>query len=99
MRSISKSLAGGTPPAKIAAAFQPMPVNPALKSVAQAFWDLQEARHQADCNTYRSFTRREAICNHQLAARAIRDWAQIRKTPQADAYLTGLLIIDRIQGS
>ncbi|MCY4197385.1 MAG: hypothetical protein OXD33_10795 [Rhodobacteraceae bacterium] len=99
MRSISKSLAAGTPPDRISAAFSPMPINPTLKSVAQAFLDLQEARHQADYNSYRLFTRREAIYNHHLAVHAIHDWAKIRKTSQADAYLTSLLLIDRIQGS
>ena len=99
MRSISKSLAAGTPPDRISAAFCPMPINPTLKSVAQAFLDLQEVRHQADYNSYRLFTRRETIYNHQLAVHAIHDWAKIRKTSQADAYLTGLLLIDRIQGS
>jgi len=99
MRSISKSLAAGTPPDRISAAFFPMPINPALKLVARAFLDLQGARHQADYNTYRSLTRREAIYNHQLADHAIREWAKIRKTSQADAYLAGLLLIDRIQGS
>lgn len=99
MRSLSKSLASGTPPRKFAAAFSPMPFDSTLRSVAQALLDLQEARHQADYNTYRSFSRREALYHLQLATRAVENWATIRKTPQADAYLIGLLIIERIQGS
>ncbi len=99
MRSMSKSLAAGTPPDKISAAFIPMPIDAKLKGVAQAFVDLQEARHQADYDTSRLFTRSEAIYNQKLASRAINDWATIRKGPQATAYLVGLLIIGRIQGS
>ena len=98
MRTLSESLARGNLPRKLAAAFTPPPINPALRSIAQAFCDLHETRHQADYNTYRSFSRREALYHQQLAARAIDNWALIRKTPQADAYLAGLLIIRRIQG-
>ena len=54
---------------------------------------LQETLHQADYNTYRSFTRCEAIYNHQFAKRAIHDRVQIRKTSQAEANLTGRLIV------
>ena len=99
MPALSETLARGNLPSKLAAAFNPPPLDPTLRSIAQAFLDLQEARHQADYNTYRSFSRREALYHLQLATRAIDNWAIIRKTPQADAYLAGLLIIRRIQGS
>lgn len=98
MRSLSESLARGNLPRKLADAFSPAPIDPTLRSIAQAFWDLQEARYQADYNSYRSFSRREALYHLQLATRAIENWGQIRKTHQADAYLAGLLIIRRIQG-
>lgn len=98
MRSLSESLARGNPPRKLLDAFSPLPIHPTLQSIAQAFWDLQEARHQADYNTYRSFSRGEALYHYRLAKHAIDDWAQVRKSHQADAYLAGLLIIRRIQG-
>ena len=99
MRNLSKTLAGGNPPRKLADAFSPMPIDPMLTFIARAFLDLQEARHQADYNTYRSFSRREALYHFQLATRAIDNWKKIRTTHQADAYLAGLLINERIQGS
>lgn len=99
MRTLSETIARGNAPRKLADAFSPGPVDPTLKSIAQGFWDLQEARHQADYNTYRSFSRREALYNYQLAKRAIDNWEQIGTTPQADAYRVGLLIIRLIQGS
>ena len=34
----------------------------------------------------------------ELAEKALQNWDLIRKTPQADAFLTGLLVIRRIQG-
>ena len=99
MRALSVSLAGGTPPLKMAGAFAPLPVDPTLQSIAKAFKDLLEARHQADYNTYRSFSRSDALYHLHLATRAIENWAQIRKTPQADAYLAGLIISGCIQGN
>ena len=98
MRSLSEALARGNLPSKLAGAFPPPPIDHTLRSIAQAFWDLQEARYQADYNTYRSFSRGEALYHLQLTTHAIDNWAQIRKTAQADAYLAGLLIIRRIQG-
>ncbi len=79
MLSMSKSLAGGTPPDKIAAAFSPMPIDPRLKKVARAFVDLQEARHQADYNMARTFIRREALYYHRLASQAIPAQARDRE--------------------
>ena len=97
MRSLCESLARGNAPRKLASALAPLPIDPTLVSISQAFWDLYEARQQADYNAYRSFSRREALYHHQLAAKALNDWTGIRKTPQADAFLAGLLIIRRIQ--
>ena len=39
-----------------------------------------------------------AVLQNDLAEKALQDWDLIRKTPQADAFLTGLLVIRRIQG-
>lgn len=97
MRDLCKSLAGSNPPSKLAPAFQGLPVDRRLVAIARTFRDLQEARHQADYNTYRLFQRREALHYHELAVRAFEDWQAIRRTPQADAFLAGLLIVKHIQ--
>ena len=85
-------------PKKLSPAFDALPLQPQLVSIARALIDLQEARHQADYNAYRTVKRQEALHHVQLAGRALQDWDLIRKTPQADAFLTGLLVIRRIQG-
>ena len=98
MKQMCTSLAGGTPPRKLAPAFDPLLLDLRLVSIARTFIDPQEARHQADYNTYRPFTRREAHYFHRLASNALADWNAIRKTPQGDAFLAGLLINQHVQG-
>ena len=98
MRDVCKSVAGSNPPSKLAPAFEGLPIDPRLVSIARAFRDLQEARHQADYNAYRPLRRHEALHYHELAARSVQDWQQIRKTPQADAFLASLLLVRHIQG-
>ena len=98
MKDVCKSFASNQAPKKFSSAFDGLSLQPQLVSIARAFVDLQEARHQADYNAYRIVKRQEALHHVQLADKAIQDWDLIRKTPQADAFLTGLLVIRRIQG-
>jgi hypothetical protein len=62
-----------------------------LQEVAQAFVSLQEARHEADYNMSRSFTRLEALDIVDLAEQDFADWQTIRKSLPADVFLTALL--------
>lgn len=71
---------------------------PELKALAEAFVDLQQARHEADYNRARRFTRREALDQVELARRAFANWETIRSSPQADTFLTGLLVFRNMQG-
>lgn len=98
MKNLCISIAGGAPPRRLLPAFEPLPLDPHLIAIAKAFADLQDARHRADYNTYRPFKRHEALHFHQLSNTAIADWKSIRKSHQADAFLTGLLIHSRVQG-
>ena len=98
MNEVCKSIANRRAPRKLTKAFDGLPLQPQLVDIARAFVDLQEARHQADYNAYRLIKRQEAIHLVELASKAIDDWNAIRKSPQADAFLAGLLVIRRIQG-
>ncbi len=63
-----------------------------LRGVARAFVELQEARHEADYDMRRNFTRQEA---NDLVARcesAFTSWAICRKSHIADTYLVALLV-------
>ncbi len=70
-------------------------VQPALVDVANAFIELQEARHDADYNRFRRLTRREAL---DLADQAFQDWNEVRGSLQADTFLTGLLAYKHMRG-
>ncbi len=93
-----KSIANRRAPRKLTGAFDGLLLQPQLVDIARAFVDLQEARHQADDNACRHIRRQEAIHLVELASKVIDDWNVIRKTPQADTFLAGLLVIRRIQG-
>lgn len=69
-----------------------------LISVASAFIQIQEARHDADYNRAIRFTRREVLDVVDLANQAFRDWHQVRGSLPADAFLTGLLVYKQMQG-
>jgi hypothetical protein len=74
------ALAGGTP------------IPPDLQDVAAAFVELQEARHEADYNIDRSFTRLESTNLVARAAQAFETWQAIRADPVARTYLAALLL-------
>ena len=67
-----------------------------LVAVATTFVDLQEARHEADYDRARRFTRREVLDLVDRVDQAFHDWPGVRRTVQADTFLTGLLIFGRI---
>lgn len=69
-----------------------------LRKVARAFVDLQEARHQADYDWSRTFTRQETLELVDLAEDAFETWEQIRKRLGSDTFLICLLTYKRIRG-
>ncbi len=57
--------------------------------------DLQQARHEADYDQVRAFTRSEVLTNIARAEMAIRGWRSVRSHPVAEAYLVALLLNTR----
>jgi uncharacterized protein (UPF0332 family) len=76
-----------TPPVKGAQKSTSVPPPPRLVAVAQAFVDLQEARHAADYAVDRKFTRTEVLGLIAQAEQAFVDWAAIEKDPLARLFL------------
>lgn len=74
-----------------------MPVPLDLKDVAQAFVELQEARHQADYDLGKSFTRREVADLLDRCTDAFAAWARCRKTPAAEAFLVAIVLNSRLR--
>ena len=95
MNKASKSFAGGNLPQRFntVSGGQAVPAN--LRGVAQAFVDLQQARHEADYNLARSFSRADAQAFVDQADQAFNDWQAIRNDDYARLYLVCLLLWDR----
>jgi hypothetical protein len=68
------------------------PLEPELVSVAKAFIRLQEERHAADYDTQRQFGRVAVLSLVNMVQSAFGDWAAVRSTPNAAAFLTALLL-------
>jgi len=80
-------------PPEIDAMVKALPSPPSdLHLVATAFVTLQEIRQEADYNTGRRFSRREAEDLVELGREAFLAWRRIRSTPLAKAYLIALLV-------
>ena len=73
-------------------------MQPELLQVARALVELQEARHKADYDTARRFTRREVLDFVERAEQAFADWHGVRGSIQADTFLTGLLAFGNMRG-
>ena len=67
-----------------------------LQLVASAFANLQEARHEADYDLNRHFSRSEVDDLIEVAEKATEAWRRNRKTPEARVFLTALLVYDRV---
>ena len=63
-----------------------------LKTVATAFVELQEARHEADYDTGQRFVPREVEAIVKQAEEAFQAWRRTRSTPLARTYLIALLV-------
>jgi uncharacterized protein (UPF0332 family) len=66
-----------------------------LKTVAQAFVELQQHRHAADYNYAKRWTKTEAQTDIDTAIAAFQSWKIIRKEKLAQDYLVSLLIRER----
>jgi hypothetical protein len=64
---------------------------PELKAVAQAFVDLQGARHDADYATHRGWTWTEALTEVERAEKAFESWGvpvrrELARAPPLEGY-------------
>lgn len=85
-------------PSKLAVLLDGEPVQGPLVDVANALIELQEARHEADYNRARRFTREETLDFVDQADQAFRDWSRVRVALQADTFLTGFLAYRNMRG-
>lgn len=91
MNEACRSFAATHLPAAVAAvAAGPVPGD--LREVAQAFVDLQEARHEADYDLALRFSRSEAQALVDQTERAFAAWQRVRRTATARVFLASLLL-------
>lgn len=69
-----------------------IPVPSELRDFADAFSDLQEARHRADYDVGRDVSRDEAKEDVKRAEDAFADWIKIQGDPAARAFLLSALV-------
>jgi hypothetical protein len=63
-----------------------------LKYVADAFIQLQQARHDTDYNVSRIFNRTDTLAEHQRATEAFAAWERVRGQQIATVFLVNLLL-------
>jgi hypothetical protein len=69
------------------------PVSEDLQTVAMAFIQLQEARHDADCNLTKTWTRLTAQQHVKIAREAFEAWARLKKSHEANVFAITLISI------
>jgi hypothetical protein len=63
------------------------PLEPVFATTADAFVELQEARHTADYDVSDTFTRPDVLSKIALAERAFLDWKTAQGTPNGNVFL------------
>ena len=98
MRQVAQQFSNENVSPKLSPALSGQALQPELIRVARALVELQEARHKADYDTARRFTRREVLDLVGQAELAFADWNRVRGSIQADTFLTGLLAFGNMRG-
>lgn len=98
MKAVAGGFFSGNPIAPLKRAMNGTAPTKQLVGVAEAFILLQNARHSADYDLGRRFSREEALIHVQRAEHAFLDWRSIRKTLEADVFLVALLSQRNMRG-
>jgi uncharacterized protein (UPF0332 family) len=68
------------------------PLSQDIANVADAFVELQEARHAADYDTSEVFTRPDVLAMIDNVDQAFTSWKTVKETPNANVFLAALLL-------
>lgn len=91
MKDLCKGFAAGNVPVPLQTHVANQ-LDPDLRLVADAFIELQQARHQADYDLGRPQTRSEALRLVQVAQDAFAGWARVRTSKDARVFLVALAL-------
>lgn len=97
MKQAARSFAGGTLSTPWSRAIGGHGVSTELQTVARAFDNLQEARHEADYDLTRAFSRREVRGLIDMADHARRCWYAVRRTAEGRTFAVALLVYRQAQ--
>ena len=98
MRQVAQQFSDNSVSRKLVPGLNGQALQPELVRVASAVVEPQEARHEADYDPARRFTRREALDLVGQAELAFADWNRVRGSIQADTFLAGLLAFGNMRG-
>lgn len=68
------------------------PLEAELRTIAEAFVELQQARHTADYDMDEAFDRADVLQKLGMVERAFAAWKTVRSTPNANVFLAALLL-------
>ena len=92
MKALCRQFAGRTGLSEHLRSLVALPFEPGLIVLARRFLELQEARHAADYDLARSFTRLQVLDMISGVQSVFDDWSRIRTTPNAAVFLAALLL-------
>lgn len=95
MKTAAKSFQGGTLPSTLRGVVVGAPPS-ALQRLCATFIDLQQARHEADYDLARVFTRNDAQDLVSRAEQAFGDWETVKGTAIGDVFLVTLLLRQKL---
>ena len=95
---VAKEFAQKRAPKKMVPALDGVVVLQELADVCAAFVELYGARHDADYDLSRDFTRSEALDLIELVEEAFKTWEGVRKTPAARVCLLSMLVLRSMRG-
>jgi hypothetical protein len=98
MKEAAKGFASGVVSEKIASGLNGLAVQPQLANLASVFVELQQARHEADYDALRTFTKAETLDLVRQVEQASTDWRAVKGSIQADTFLVSLLIFKSLKG-
>ena len=97
MRQVAQQFSANRVSSKLSPGLNGQPLQKEVIYIAATFVELQQARHEADYDTMRSFTRREVIDLVEQVERAVLAWSVVRASVQADTFLAGLLAFGNLR--
>ena len=97
MKNAAQAFMNGAAPPKLASGMEGLAPQPELVRVAGAFHTLQNVREIADYDVAHAFVHADVTALVERAEAAFEDWAAVRGSVQADAFLAGLFALGALR--